>query len=224
MHEHEGHRERMKQRFLKSGLENMAPHEVLEMLLFYTNARRDTNPLGHALISEFGSVANVLDADIEHLCSVKGIGENTAIFIKFISQLNNYYSKSKWKERPRLLNVTEVGTYLVDYIGDKTTEGFYVVCFDVSKKVIITEKVSEGSIAKIPVDPRKVVATALKHRASSVVLAHNHPSGTLHPSNEDMMLTKKLCQALESIDIEVTDHIIVAARSFVSLSERGLMP
>ena len=85
--------------------------------------------------------------------------------------------------------MTEVGTYLVDYIGEKTTEGFYVVCFDVSKKVIITEKVSEGSIAKIPVDPRMVVATALKHRATSVVLAHNHPSGTLHPSSEDIMET-----------------------------------
>lgn len=221
---HEGHRELMREKYIKNGIDSFAPHEILEIILYYSRPRGDTNEIAHALINEFGSLSNVFDADINDLCNVKGVGTNSAVLIKLIADLFGYYHKLRWSPKPRLTNVTEVGAYSVDMVGERTIESFFVLSLDPLRTVIAWSEVEKGTVSEANVSIRKVVECALRNRAHSVVLVHNHPSGSLHPSEEDISITYKICRAFDSIGIEVVDHIIVGGRSFTSMCERGLMP
>lgn len=221
---HDGHRARLRERYLNEGLDSFAPHEVLELLLFYAIPRADTNVLAHRLISHFGSFAAVLEADPESLCEVLGIGKKTAVFLNLLHSASNYYVKNRWGDRPALLNTTDAGNYVRAQIGERTSEVFLLLCLDSYRRVIRSVLVSEGTVSETPIQPRKLAETALRHRACAVILAHNHPSGVLHPSDDDLALTRSLCVMFESLGINVIDHIIVAGAGFTSLAERGLMP
>jgi len=221
---HEGHRELMRERYFKNGIDSFAPHEVLEIVLYYSRPRGDTNELAHRLINEFGSLPNVFDANINDLCNVKGVGRQTAVLIKLVADLFGYYHKIRWSLKPRLTNVTEVGVYAVDMVGDRTVESFFVLCLDPLRTVMAWSEVERGTVSEANVNIRKVVESAIRNRAHSVVLVHNHPSGSLHPSEEDINVTYKICQAFDAIGIPVIDHIIVGGRSFMSMCERRLMP
>lgn len=220
---HEEHRKRMRERYLQSGIEAFAPHEVLELLLFYALPRVDTNGIAHRLIEKFGGFAGVLDADISDIKEIKGMGENSAVMLKLIGDSYNLYYKSKWKPRLSLLNSTEVGAYAVDMIGDKTEEVFSVISLDPARRVIAMTEVERGSVSRTSIDIRKVVECVIRTRANSIILVHNHPSGTLHPSDSDILITKKLIDVFENMNIPVYDHIIVAKRSFLSMADRGFI-
>ncbi|OPX85333.1 MAG: hypothetical protein A4E53_03551 [Pelotomaculum sp. PtaB.Bin104] len=220
---HEGHRQRVRARFLAEGLDAFEDHQVLELLLFYSIPYRDTNELAHRLIKEFGSLANVLEADPRELCRRHGVKENTAVLLSLLPQLARRYFKDKWGGKPELNSSSKAGEYAVSLFIGRSYEAFYVVCLDAQNRVNYAALVQEGTINEAAVYPRLVVEAALRHQANCVILAHNHPGGTRRPSEADIQVTKKIVTALGSIGVHVADHIIVAGEGYYSFAENGLI-
>lgn len=220
---HDGHRMRMKKRYLNEGLDSFEPHEILELLLYYSIPRRDINELSHRLVERFGSVANVFDADTEALMQIEGISENSAILLHLIPQLSRIYNLSKWDRKTSLASVDTVGQYAVSmYIGKKNEE-FGIICLDSNRRVHYSGIIIKGTVNQAEAYPRTVVAAVLKHNAVNVILTHNHPSGSIMPSESDKEATRNIVNALEAIDVNVLDHIIVSGDRFFSMAAMGMM-
>lgn len=220
---HEGHRQRVKARFINEGLDAFEDHQILELLLFYCIPLKDTNELAHKMISEFGSLSGVFEAGPEDVSKRCGVSENTAVLVSLIPSLARRYFKGKWGEKPVLNSSSKAGEYAVSLFIGKTYEVFYVICLDNQNRVNYAALVHEGTINEAPVYPRIIVETALRHQAGNVILAHNHPGGSLSPSGADIEVTKKISAALEAISINVVDHIIVAGDRYTSFAEKGLL-
>lgn len=219
--EHSGHRERLKNRFRKEGLDNFEPHNILELLLFYSIPQKDTNPIAHKLIDSFGSLSAVFDATYEELMSIEGIGANTATLIKLIPEVASAYIADKTSVGTVLNSSEKLGQYLIPkYIGARK-EIIYMICMDSRCRFINMKKIGEGSFQSAPIDPRDVVKFALYCSASTAVLAHNHPDGFAIPSNDDLTATKQLYDILNPLGVKLVDHIIVADDDFVSLADSG---
>lgn len=220
---HAGHRNRVRNRFISEGLDTFEDHQVLELLLYYCIPRRDTNELAHRMIKEFGSLAGLFEAepkDIEKRC---GVSENTAILISMIPSLARRYFKVKWGDKPQLSSSTKAGEYTTSLFAGRTYEAFYVICLDAQNRVNHADLVQEGTLTEAPVYPRLVVETVLRHRACNIILAHNHPGGSLQPSKADIEITDRIEKALEAISVRVVDHIIVAGDKYFSFKENGLL-
>lgn len=208
---HDGHRERVRRRFLEGGLSGFADHEILELLLCYAIPQGDVNPLAHALMDRFGSLSGVLSAPVELLTQVKGVGERTAVLLRLADM-----------EREVILNTREnVGAYLLELFSQERNEAVYQICLDGKGKLLACRRLGEGSASAVNLDMRKVVENAILHSASSVILAHNHPSGIALPSSDDQAATEQVRVALGAIGVRLEDHIIVADGDFVSFSESG---
>ena len=218
---HDGHRAKMRQRFLKGGLENFADHEALELLLYYAIPRRDTNPIAHALMERYGSLSAVLAAPVDDLKKVEGVGESAAVLLKMIPQLTQ---KARLAEAERVLNSSDrAGTFLLELLAGQTHEEVYVLCLDRKGKLITYKRLGEGGISSAGLDIRKLVECAILSSASPVLLAHNHPRGLALPSNDDFTATDRAREALKNIDVQLADHIIVADGDFVSLADSGYL-
>ncbi|MDL2273346.1 DNA repair protein RadC [Oscillospiraceae bacterium OttesenSCG-928-G22] len=220
-HLHEGHRERLKERFLNDGLTNFEPHNALELLLFYGIPRSDTNPLAHELISQFGSYAAVLDAATEDLLKIKGITRHVVTLLKLVPASGRYYLTDRSKIENIINSTEKAGAYLLPRFHGRVNETVFLLCLDAKCKVISCPLLFEGSINSASVSIRKVVETALKLNATSVILAHNHTSGIAMPSEEDVATTLKIQTTIEAMDIFLIDHIIVADDDFVSMADSG---
>lgn len=220
---HEGHRERLKKRFLEEGLDSFEPHQILELLLFYSIPRKDTNEIAHGLIERFGSISGVFEADPKMLESVMGMGKSSAVLLALIPALTRIYLRDKWGERSVINSSVKAGEYAAALFAGRTYEVFYLVCLDSQNKVIYSSLLHEGTINETAVYPRKVVEEALRHKAVNVILAHNHPGGGLTPSRADIDVTAKIKTALNSISINVIDHIVVAGEKYISFAEKGLL-
>jgi len=220
---HEGHRSRLKKRFLQEGLDAFEDHQILELLLFYAIPRKDTNELAHFLIKKYGSLSGVLEADPKDLAKTPGLGENSAILLALIPSLARIYLKDRWGTKPTLDSTAKAGEYVLTLFAGRTYEVFYVICLDSQHNLIYPALVHEGTIDQAPVYPRVIVETALRHKAHSIILAHNHPGGSPIPSPQDIEVTKRIQAALEQISISVLDHIIAAGEQYVSCAEKGLI-
>ena len=220
---HQGHRQRVKTRFLTEGLDGFEDHQVLEMLLFFSIPMKDTNELAHKMLNEFGSLAGLFEADPKDICKRCGVSENTAVLVSLIPSLSRRYFNRRWGDKPVLNSSSKAGEYAVSLFAGRTYEVFFVICLDSQNKVNYAALVHEGTINESPVYPRLIVETVLRHQANSVILAHNHPGGSLQPSHEDMAITKKIASALEPISVQVMDHIIVAGDKYMSFKERNLL-
>lgn len=220
---HQGHRQRVKTRFLTEGLDGFEDHQVLEMLLFFSIPMKDTNELAHKMLNEFGSLAGLFEADPKDICKRCGVSENTAVLVSLIPSLSRRYFNRRWGDKPVLNSSSKAGEYAVSLFAGRTYEVFFVICLDSQNKVNYAALVHEGTINESPVYPRLIVETVLRHQANSVILAHNHPGGSLQPSHEDMAITKKIASALEPISVQVMDHIIVAGDKYMSFKERALI-
>lgn len=219
---HEGHRQRMKRRYLRNGLNDFSEHEVLELLLFYCIPRRDTNEIAHRLIDHFGSLAKVFDATVSQLMEVEGMGENAALFISLIRETDAYYHLRRFDLNQPLRNCDEYGTYLHAFFANERNEAVYLLCLDAKCMVLGCERITEGSVNTTSVPIRRVVEVALAKKATSVVLAHNHPSGIATPSDEDIQTTYQLGRTLYSVGISLVDHIVVADDEFISMAVSNL--
>lgn len=218
---HEGHRERLKQRFNREGLHGFEDHAVLELLLFYALARVDTNPLAHRLLNKFGSLAAVFDAPHDELVRIEGVGDSTATLIRIIPQVCRRYMISGSDMGSIINSSEEAGKLLVPlFIGEKD-EVVYIMCLDGKLKLLKCSLVSRGSVNSVNLSIRKIVGEALACNATSVILAHNHPSGIAVASYDDQLVTRNIRQGLEAVGIELRDHIIVADYDFVSLADSG---
>lgn len=219
---HTGHRQRLKQQFLKNGLDGFTDIQVLELLLFYSIPRIDTNPIAHNLLERFGSLDRVLEASPAELMEVEGIGENAATFLTLITAASRYYQIKRSENVKILTSVTECGNYLLPHFHGRTNETVFLLCLDAKCKVLCCKELGEGSVNSASVPIRRIVETALLSKAVSVVLAHNHPSGVAVPSPEDVMSTRRTAAALAAVEITLVDHIIVADDDFVTLGQSGL--
>lgn len=220
---HDGHREKMRQRFLKGGLEPFADHEALELLLYYAIPRRDTNPIAHALMDRYGSLSGVLSAPVEDLQKVDGIGESAAVLLNLVPRL---YRKARMADAAQetVLNSTErAGAYLLERFVDEKNEVIYQLCLDRKGKLIACKRLGEGDVSNAELNLRKVMENAILTSASAVILSHNHPSGIALPSKDDYATTDRIKAALRTIDVELADHIIVADGDFVSMADSGYL-
>lgn len=218
---HDGHRQRLKERFRREGLDNFDELHVLELLLFYCVPRADTNPLAHKLLDSFGSVTAVLDAGRDELEKIDGVGSNISTFLSLITQVGRYYQVKRSEPGDILKSIEQCGQYLVPYFYGREIETVFILCLDAKCKVICCKKVGEGSVNSANVPIRRVVELALGANATTVVLAHNHPSGLAIPSADDIQTTHRVATALEAIDIILADHIVVSRDDFVSIVQSG---
>lgn len=207
---HAGHRERLRERFLREGLENFEEHNVLELLLFYAIPMKDTNEEAHNLINTFGSLSEVFDAKYEDLCKVKGIGERTATLIKLVPELFRKYEINKLNKGEVVLNSPDlVAKYVSKYFKGLTEEKLYVLCLDANCKMLGFELISTGVANATVLDNRLIAKYAYLYDAASILLVHNHPSGIMAPSKNDVNATIKIADAMTAIGIRLSDHIII---------------
>ena len=218
---HDGHRQRLKDRFLREGLDGFTDIQVLELLLFYVVPRKDTNPIAHDLLDRFGSLARVLDAPVIRLTEVNGISENGATFLKLVREIERRYALSQGEEI--ILNTIEdCCEYLTRFFKSKRNETVFLLSLDAKLKLLSCREVGEGSVNYASVPIRRCVEMALEDGATSVILAHNHPSGLAVPSGDDIVTTRRLAMALSVVEIQLVDHIVVADDDYVSMVQSGI--
>ena len=219
---HDGHREKMRRRFQETGLEGFADHEALELLLYYAIPRRDTNELAHRLLTRYGSLSALLQAPIEDLRRVEGVGESAAVLLKLVPAF--VYKAQRSAGQETVLNSTEkAGRYLLSCFAGERNEVIYQLCLDRKGKLLARKRLSEGGSAAAELNIRRLVENALLSSASAVILSHNHPSGIALPSREDYATTQQAQDALRTLGVELLDHIIVAEDDYVSLADSGIL-
>lgn len=217
---HEQHRERVKTRFLKDGIDGFEPHNVIELLLFYSIPRRDTNEIAHRLINRFGSVSGVLEADYDDLVSVDGVGEHSASLIKLIPQLARRYMTELTSVDKTFDTAKKIGDYFVAKFLGQTVESVQMLMLTASYGVIACEEIHRGSVNSSQITIRSIIERAITSRASMVVLAHNHPGGLAIPSAEDINTTRLIHEALSIIDCRLLEHFVVAEGRFMPIMSR----
>lgn len=219
-----GHRQRLRDKFLEKGLGGFTDAEILELLLSFGTPRQDCKERARNAISEFGSLADVLEASSEKLQKVRGVGPNNAFAVKFIHQVARKFLKERPLGKNYLNAAPEVVQYLRHSMGRRDREVFVAVFLDVKHGVLDIMELFEGSLSSSTVYPREVIKAALKRNAASMVFAHNHPSGSIEPSPADHSITKRLLMAAMVMDMRVLDHIIIGEdESYYSFAEQGLI-
>ena len=218
---HDGHRQRLKDRFRQEGLDYFSDVQVLELLLFYCIPRIDTNPLAHRLLEQFGSLSQVLEAPVAELEKVEGMGANAATFLSLITSVGRYYLVNRAAQNTVLNTTEKCGQYLVSHFYGRRNETVFLLCLDAKCKLLCCREIGEGSVNSAGIPVRRIVETALAANATAVVLAHNHPSGLAMPSPEDVFTTRRLAAALDTVEVVLADHIVVADDDFVSMVQSG---
>ena len=213
----------MKARYKDHGLDNFNDVNVLELLLFYAIPRKDTNEIAHALLEHFGSLDRVLEASIPELEAVPGVGESSALLISLIPQIMRRYLTVKESCVSTISGSADAGRYLVPRLMFEKDEKLLLLCLDAKKSVISCINLGSGVVNAVDVNVRKVVENAVRHRANTVILAHNHPGGVALPSREDERLAIEIAAALKLVGIPLVDHIIVAGDDYVSFADSGMM-
>ena len=215
---HAGHRERVREKYLKSGLDSFADHEVLELLLFYANPRGDTNPTAHELIRRFGSVSQVFDASYDDLLAVNGVGEAAATLITLMPGVFRRYSQDK-ADSVKIINSTDTAAdFLMPRFFGMNNERVGLLFLDIKGRVKNFVFVSDGSMRFAHIDMRRVAQLALQNNADSVILVHNHPDGIAAPSRSDIETTRTFINALGVINVRVADHIIISDNEYFSMA------
>jgi DNA repair protein RadC len=220
---HLGHRDRLKNRFERAGIAGLQDYEVLELLLFYALPRKDVKPLAKDLMKRFGSLKGVLDAGNETLEGVPGIGRQAMLFFRLVRDLGSLYLKQRAEEKEQISSTKELIDYCLSSMGGLKDEHFAVIYLNARNKIIRVETIQEGIVNQAVVYPRKVLEKALTHKASAIILVHNHPSGHVRPSDADIRLTRVLQDAARVMDIVLHDHLIVGENRFFSFREEGIL-
>ena len=218
---HEEHRKRVRKLFLESGLDGFSDHNVLELLLFYTIPKGDTNVTAHNLIDAFGSLRGVLDAPVEELVKVKGVGQYTATFLSILPQLLRKYSGEKAPQELRYSDTEGLFSYLrARFIGE-TAECAYLLTFGSNGQKLNCSKVSLGTATRMQLDRRSLLETAFRNKAVYAVLSHNHPGGIAAPSSDDVITTREIANLFAGVNIHLADHIIVAGEECFSMAHNS---
>ena len=204
-----GHRKRLRDRFLQSGLDGFLDYEIIELLLTLGTPRKDCKPMAKDAIKKFGGLRGVLDATLDDLQTIKGIGQSNAFGIKLFQSISEQYSKEKIPSKISLSSSREVVDYLRRKLGREKKEHFLALMLDSHNNLITINDISVGTLNASLIHPREVFEPAVRQSAVKIILAHNHPSGNIEPSAEDIEITKQLVDAGKIIGIEVIDHLII---------------
>ncbi|NQT63555.1 MAG: DNA repair protein RadC [Candidatus Marinimicrobia bacterium] len=218
-----GHRQRLRDRFFQNGIESFHDYEVLELLLTLATPRKDMKPQAKELIRRFGSLAGVLEAPTSVLLDIKGMGHTNVFVLKLPHAVGRRYLFEQTKGKDYLRSSKTVKDYLTHNLRERNREIFMVIFLDGQNQIIKMEELFTGSLTTSAIYPREVIHKVLSYDAASVILVHNHPSGSLTPSSSDRAVTKKLQVALASIDVEVLDHLIVGGNDFFSFADHRLL-
>ena len=218
-----GHRERVRRRFLDEGLDGFKDYEALEMLLFYAVPRQDTKVIAKRLIDQFGSLQAVFHTPSERLMQEAGLTEATAALIAMLPQLARKIEEQQAQENARIRSTLDAGRDVIAMFRSRQDESVRILCLNASGKVVRRARIAEGDVNAVHFPIRKLVEEALACKAVSVILAHNHPGGTMAPSQEDLDATKAAKAALETVGIRLLDHLIVAGDNYCSLREEGYL-
>lgn len=218
---HAGHRKRLRERFMKTGLDGFHDYEFIELLLTYAIPRRDVKPIAKELLQRFGDIRGLFDAPLEDLASVTGMGERTAVLVKLLKEGSTLYLKTRVKHREILSSPRDVLNFCDHALAGSKNEKFMILYLTTKNELIEAEILEEGTINQTAVYPRKVIEGALRHNASALIFVHNHPSGDPTPSQTDRELTDALAKAALTIDMAVHDHIIIGKNSHFSGREHG---
>lgn len=216
---HEGHRDRIKQRFLKEGLEHFERHQIVEMLLFFGIPRKDTNVVAHKLMTAFGTLTRLLEAPYEELIKVEGVTPNAAMLICFCGQLAREYYNDRSIVGTILSSTEETGRFIVPKFMGMKNEAVLLVCMDNRCRVLSSGFISEGDVNSADINTRLIMQEALKHNATALLIAHNHPNGHALPSKQDIETTSAMIKSLAVADIRLLDHLIVAENDFISMRD-----
>ena len=226
----QGHRERIKEKFLKNGIDGFAEYEILELLLTYCIPRKDTKPISKELLNKFKSLDNVFKADFDKLSAVDGLGKNSIAFLKLIGDLPSIIYKDELKNKKlvdketlKISNKDVLLKYLRNKIGYEEIEKFYVLYLSSSNEVIEFEENSVGTLDRSSVYPREIYKKIINLNAKSVILAHNHPSDNITPSKCDIELTNEIAKGLKNFGALLIEHIIITKNSYFSFLEEGLI-
>lgn len=220
---HSGHRERVKNKFLKEGLDGFESHAVLELLLYYGIPLKDTNTIGHTLIQKFGSLSSVFDAPYEELIKVDGIGKSAATLIKLIPQLCRRYQENLDKDKNWIFSYDEAGKLLINKFIGRTDEVIVLMLLDSRNRMIYCDVINEGTATTANIYVKKIVKLAVQYNAVYAILSHNHPSGHCIPSKQDMNSTMWIYEALKTVEIKLIDHVIVGGHDYFSMAKSGIM-
>ncbi len=216
---HSGHRQRVKERFLKEGLDSFEQHQVLELLLFFGIPMKDTNEMAHALLDTFGSLYKVMEASFEDIRRIPGMTDNAAVLITLSCQLARRYWTDRCEMGVVITCSKDVGDFMkYRFIGEKV-ESLYLLSLDNRSKVLNCSCITRGDVNFADASPRKILQQALRDNATQAILVHNHPNGHAYPSSADIETTEELARALLLADVRLLDHIIVSEDDFISMSD-----
>ena len=226
----QGHRERIKEKFLKNGIDGFAEYEILELLLTYCIPRKDTKPIAKELLNKFKSLDNIFKADFDKLSAIDGLGKNSIAFLKLIGDLPSIIYKDELKNKKlieketlKISNKDILLKYLRNKIGYEEIEKFYVLYLSSSNEVIEFEENSVGTLDRSSVYPREIYKKIINLNAKSIILAHNHPSDNITPSKCDIDLTNEIAKGLKNFGALLIEHIIITKNSYFSFLEEGLI-
>ncbi len=223
IHKGAGHRKRLRERFLSGGLAGFHDYEVIELLLTLNTPMKDCKDAAKALLKEFKSFQAVLEADVDDLCRVPGVGPVNSMGVRLVKAVAERYLETKVVERDVVNNPDELVDYLNHTIGFKGREHFVGIFLDAKNRVLTSEILFSGTLSASAVYPREVVIKALQHQSAAMIFAHNHPSGDVTPSASDKDITRKLVFALGMVGITVHEHLIVGSQGVYSFAAQGLM-
>jgi len=218
-----GHRARLRDKFLKHGLNAFLDYEIVELLLALGNPRRDCKQQAKAALKKFKTLSNVLAAPAEDLQEVSGIGPRNVFGIRLVHEVARRSLKERMMSRPVCHSSREVFDYLYHALRDAKTERFKVLFLDAKNRIIEEQTFSEGTVDSSAVYPREIIRAALRHHASSLIFVHNHPSGDPAPSASDREITQELVFAVLTMQIKVLDHIIIGSNRYFSFADQGLI-
>ena len=219
---HKGHRENVRRRFVVGGLEVFAPHEILELLLFYAIPQKDTNPIAHRLLETYGSLGRVLSAPASELRTIEGVGERTAAFLSLVYQIGRWIRLDDMqKAGVSLLSTQNAVRYLRELFLGQDYEKVYELCLNQKGELVMCYGMSNGSVLSVSMDTRALIQNAIFSRAACVIIAHNHPGGDALPSRDDFEATERIEQAFRNVEIKLYDHIIIGDGDYTSFREVG---
>ena len=219
----EGHRQRLREKFLASGLSGFHDYEIIELLLTIGTPRKDCKEAAKASLEKFKTIQNVLEASSSDLMDVKGIGPKNIFGIKLIKAVADRYLEKRLIHKEAIKNSRELLDYLRSNIRNKKRECFKVIYLNAKNKVISSETLFEGTLTSSSIYPREVIKAAIKNNAAALIFAHNHPSGDPDPSPEDFSITRKLYFALRFVDVMVHEHLILGENAYFSFADNGII-
>lgn len=218
-----GHRDRLRQRFVQSGMDALQDYELLELLLFMAIPRRDVKPLAKMLLKKFGSFPDLMNASINELLQVEGVSENTAIALKIVNAVTRRLMKQELMRKPILNNWTRLMDYCHVTMAHEKREHFRILFLNKKNELLADEIQGSGTVDHTPAYPREIMKRALELGATAMILLHNHPSGDPKPSQADIDMTQAIIRAAQPFDIVIHDHIIISRNGYSSFKNLGLI-